>query len=137
MVRVYGGMDSHACRKAQSWMMVRGISFNFIDLQSCPIDDSLLDKWLDKFGWRGLIDKRTAAWRHYAPDLQNDPVLPDARSLLRERPEMIKMPIIQAGENWLLGWNEPNKVRLLGQIQYRLRLPEHPGLGHISFNQRE
>jgi len=117
MVRVFGGKDSGACQRALRWMEKRQISCRFFSLESIRDDRLLLDAWLNAFGWAMLIDKRTAAWRHRPLDFPGSYSQPILREFLVERPGMLKAPIIEAGEAWLLGWNAPNKVRLLGHLQ--------------------
>jgi len=116
MVNVFGGNNSSTCRRALRWMEDRDVSYRFFDLDTSPIDARLLDAWLDTFGWQMLIDKRTAGWRSQPSDLKNTLGAAEALTLLCHRPNMLKMPIIGVADIWLLGWNAPNKVRLLGQI---------------------
>ncbi len=132
MVRVFGGVDSRACRRALRWMEERGVSHRFFDMDAPRIDGQLLDAWLDTFSWQMLIDKRTAGWRNQPADLRNTFGAAEARRLLMHQPNMLKIPIIGAGDIWLLGWNAPNKVRLLGQIRHNNAMPEHYGLSNTN-----
>lgn len=93
------------------------------------MDENLLDAWLDAFGWWSLIDKRTTAWRRRPFELTINHDRSAVRELLLNRPVMLKMPIIEAGNCWLLGWNAPNKVRLLGHLQ-----DNHPIPGQYDLN---
>jgi arsenate reductase (glutaredoxin) len=123
MIRVFGWGDSRVCLRAQNWMNDRQINYRIYYLNQHPVDINLLDAWLDAFGWRNLIDKRTAAWRHRPFELSIEHDRFAVRELLLNRPIMLKMPIIEAGNCWLLGWNAPNKVRLLGHLQDNHAIP--------------
>lgn len=116
MVLVYGGSYCRICRRAMKWLAERGLSYQFIDLDGAPLEEHLIDAWIDAFGWRLLIDKRTAAWRHQPEKLKLTLDFNAARTLLLYQPGMLKRPVIMAGDIWLVGWNAPNKVRLLGQM---------------------
>jgi len=128
MIRVFGGKDGRASQRARRWMEERGISYRFFDLDAVHLDTHLLDAWLGTFGWQMLIDKRTAGWRNQSSDLKNTLGAAEVLTLLRHRPNMLKTPIIAVADTWLLGWNAPNKVRLLGQIHHNRAMPKHYGL---------
>ncbi|MSP43030.1 MAG: hypothetical protein EXR08_06650 [Alphaproteobacteria bacterium] len=97
-------------------MEKRQISCRFYSLELIRDDRFLLDAWLNAFGWAVLIDKRTAAWRHRPSGFPGGYGQPMLQEFLIDRPDMLKTPIIEAGDAWLLGWNAPNKVRLLGHL---------------------
>ncbi len=128
MVKIFGGKDSRVCRRALRWMEERGISYQYFDLEAAQIEETLLGVWIDTFGWRMLIDKRTAAWRSQPADIRNTCSAAEVRALLIRLPDMLKKPILTTGGIWLLGWNAPNKVRLLGQIRRNSAMPEHYSL---------
>ncbi len=134
MVRVFGGKNSRASQRALRWMEERGVSYRFFDLDAARIDARLLNAWFNTFGWQMLIDKRTAGWRNQSSDLKNTLGAAEALALLCHRPNMLKTPIIGVADIWLLGWNAPNKVRLLGQIppqsrNARTSWPDYPQAG--------
>lgn len=118
MVRVFGIKDSRTSLRALHWMAERGISYRFFNLDAPQIDEKLLDAWLDAFGWKMLIDKRTAGWRNQSDDFKNTLKTPNARTFLTHQPNILKTPIIGVADTWLLGWNATNKVRLLGDLQH-------------------
>lgn len=124
MVRVFGGKDGRASQRARYWMEERGISYRFFDLDAAHVDTHLLDAWLGTFGWQMLIDKRIAKWRNQSNDFKNMLGAADARAFLMHRPNMLKTPIIGVADAWLLGWNAPNKVRLLGHLHHNCAMPK-------------
>jgi hypothetical protein len=77
----------------------------------------MLAAWTDAFGWQMLIDKRTAAWRNLPPDAKGELDRDHGLSLLMQRPQLLKTPLIQTGSTHIIGWNAPNKILLLGQMQ--------------------
>lgn len=125
MVVVHGNAECRATRRALRWMDERGVLFGFIDVHFGQIEAAILKDWIDVFGWPMLIDKRTAAWRRLPPDVKQSLDYQGACALLFRQPHMLKIPIIRAGNIWLLGWNAPNKVRLLGQVTHFNNAPEH------------
>ncbi|MEQ1889233.1 MAG: ArsC/Spx/MgsR family protein [Alphaproteobacteria bacterium] len=115
MVRVYGGLACRATQRSLRWMGDRGVSHLFIDLSAGHLEKSVLRSWIDEFGWQALIDKRSAAWRHQPDNIKQALERESALAMLLHLPHMMKIPIIQAGPISMIGWNAPNKIRLLGQ----------------------
>lgn len=130
MVRVFGAADSRACHKAISWMEERGVYHQFVDMGNYPVDRIILKSWIHTFGWQSLIDKRTATWRGLPPDIKDTLSATTAGALMIRQPDMLKTPIVGIRGIWLLGWNAPNKVRLLGQIYHNRAVREHSGVNN-------
>lgn len=126
MVKIFGDAECPACLRAFQWLGERGLTYRFTSLQHCRIDDTLLDAWIEAFGWRLLIDKRNTAWRAQTQGRSQQIGPHEAREILSRHPILLKSPIIGVRDQWLLGWNARNKVRLLGLLpeDLRLTLPE-------------
>ncbi len=117
MVRLLGGRACRETQRARRWVQERGLSHQFIDIESCRLEKSLISGWIDAYGWQMLIDKRTAAWRTLPADFKQALDTDRCLALLQQRPHLLKKPLIQAGAIHLVGWNAPNKIRLLGQME--------------------
>ena len=77
----------------------------------------MLEALIDGFGWQPLIDKRTAAWRNLPAGVKQTLCRDSIQTHLLNTPFLLKTPILHAGPIWIAGWNAPNKIRLLGQLQ--------------------
>lgn len=106
---------------ALRWIKERGLSPRFYDIYTGDMDAQVLSAWIDAFGWQAVIDKRTVAWRAQPAELKYALGRDQALKLILNLPQLLKSPIIGAGDSWLLGWNAANKVRLLGNLPPRIR----------------
>lgn len=115
MVRVYGGMECRGSQKALRWLNSREIQFQYHDLRSTGLEPAELKNLITAFDWPMLIDKRIAAWRGLCAAQPTPLERQDIFTLLMQRPDLLKTPILNARGSWRLGWNAANKVHLLGQ----------------------
>ncbi|MFZ5913846.1 MAG: arsenate reductase family protein [Pseudomonadota bacterium] len=126
MVKIFGGADCRSSRRAFQWLGERGLLCHFVDFKKRGIDEAHLDAWIKDFGWRQLIDKRSVAWRTLTQGHSHQLGPREAREIISRHPALLKSPLIGVRNQWLLGWNAKNKIRLLGLLpeHHRLTLPE-------------
>src|SRR5690606_13977706 len=104
---VYGIKNCNTVKKALTWLEEKNISYQFNDYKKQGISDKEIEKWQDKALWESLINKRGTTWRKLTPEQQNAVVSPDAaKVLMKEHTSLIKRPIIDDGENILVGFDE-------------------------------
>lgn len=118
MVNIYGTAACRATQRAIKWMQNREVSYRFSDLLPDRVEKSMLEALIDSTGWQTLIDKRTAAWRNLPADVKQTLCRDSIQTHLLHSPFLLKTPILHAGPTWIVGWNAPNKIRLLGQLQH-------------------
>lgn len=117
MPRIFGSAQCRNSGVALRWARERGLSPRFYDTCTGGIDEQVVNSWIDAFGWQAVIDKRTIAWRAQASVSKHALERDQALKLILDLPQLLKSPIIAAGDAWLLGWNAANKVRLLGNLR--------------------
>lgn len=122
MIRIFGGADCPASRRAFRWLGERGLTYRFINPHISGIDDAHLDAWIAAFDWPHLIDKRSTAWRAQTQGRSQQIGPLEAKDILSRHPILLKSPLIGVRDQWLLGWNAKNKIRLLSLLPENLSL---------------
>lgn len=104
---VYGIKNCNTVKKALNWLTDHHIQFEFHDFKKLGVSDEKITSWQEKRPWESLINKRGTTWRRLSPEIQE---LADnsasARRLMRENTSVIKRPVIENGQDLLIGFDE-------------------------------
>jgi Spx/MgsR family transcriptional regulator len=104
-VTLYGIANCDKVRKARAFLDEQGIGHVFHDYRKAGVDRALLERFADAFGWEALVNRKGTTWRRL-PEPDRDAVIDkdSALALLLENPSAIKRPILNAGDQWLIGF---------------------------------
>ena len=104
---LYGIPNCDITKKAITWLNKKKISFSFHDYKQQGISKEKLNEWCDKVGLEVIFNKRSTTWRELpGPEQQNAANRQQAIRLMMEHTSIIKRPIIETGNNLLVGFNE-------------------------------
>ena len=107
MLNVYGIKNCNTVKKALDWLTANNIEFTFHDYKKEPAQDSKLIEWQSLTPWETLINKKGTTWKKLTPEQQV--VVVDeksAREALLNNNSMIKRPLIELGNEIILGFDE-------------------------------
>ena len=105
MATLYGLTTCDACRRARRWLRDHGIEHAFVDVREQPPGAADIARWIGRFGWRALLNRRSATWRTLPESERNGLDETRATALLRQYPLLLKRPILEAGSNAELGFD--------------------------------
>lgn len=104
---LYGIPNCDITRKAIAWLNKRKIGFSFHDYKQQGVSKEKLNEWCDKAGLEVIFNKRSTTWRELpGPEQQKATSRQQAVTLMMEHTSIIKRPIIETGNNLLVGFNE-------------------------------
>ena len=104
MTILYGIRNCDTMKKARSWLHTRGVSYEFHDYKVAGIDRARLERWCGQVGWETLLNRAGTTFRKL-PEAQKAPL--DERravALMLQQPSMIKRPVLEWGEQLLVGF---------------------------------
>lgn len=107
MLTVYGIPNCNTVKRARAWLEAAGIAYDFHDYKKQGTDAELLKRWIEKFGWEKVVNRAGMTWRRLSDEEKaaiTDPAA--AIKLMQEKPSVIKRPIVQDGEQVVLGFSE-------------------------------
>jgi Spx/MgsR family transcriptional regulator len=112
-LRLYGLTGCDTCRAARKWAAARGFDVSFIDLRADGVEAGRLDRWLAALGPSALVNRRSTTWRGLgaAARARADDAA-GAAGLLAAHPTLIKRPVIEAGGEVSVGFDETVRSRL-------------------------
>jgi len=115
MIVVYGIPNCDTVRKARKWLETNAMDYRFHDFRKDGLDTALAQLLLEQFGTEQLINRRGTTWRQ-VPETERTKAehLDTAITLIQANPALVKRPVIQHGDGWLLGFNENTMNALNG-----------------------
>lgn len=104
---VYGIPNCDTTKKAVTWLNKKKIVFSFHDYKQQGINKEKLNEWCNKAGWETIFNKRSTTWREL-PETEQKKVKdqPSAIKLMMGSNSIIKRPVIENGNDLIVGFNE-------------------------------
>jgi Spx/MgsR family transcriptional regulator len=107
VIKVYGITNCSTVKKARAWLDGRGISYQFVDFKKTPPNREEVARWCSKLGKDVVVNARGTTWRKLDSGTQSRAATqPGAIAVLVEYPSAIKRPIVEAGADLLIGFDE-------------------------------
>ncbi|WP_020484625.1 ArsC family reductase [Methylomonas sp. MK1] len=105
MIVVYGIKNCDSVKKARTWLEARQIAYRFHDYRIDGLDAALLQSFVDALGVDAVLNQRSTSWRQL-DDAQKSDLTPDkAVQLMLAVPTLIKRPILDNGQQLIVGFN--------------------------------
>ncbi|MEO1917694.1 MAG: Spx/MgsR family RNA polymerase-binding regulatory protein [Candidatus Thioglobus sp.] len=109
MIKMYGIKNCDTIKKAQKFLEVQGVEFEFIDFRQNPIDEQTLQNFVDALGWDKVINKRSTTYRNLSDAEKQNITL----ALTLKNPTLIKRPVLVTGSDINVGFNEKLYLSLI------------------------
>jgi arsenate reductase (glutaredoxin) len=113
-VTIYGIKACDTMKKARDWLDAHGIGYAFHDYKSAGLDRPTLQSWVDRVGWEVLLNRNGTTFRKL-PEAERTGIDRDkAMNLLLANPSMVKRPVLDLGEDLLVGFKPESWAARLG-----------------------
>lgn len=104
-MKLYGIPNCDTVKKARTWLNEHGKAHEFHDFKKQGLSAALLQGWVDQLGWQVLVNKQGTTWRKLSPEQQAAVVdASSAIALMLSQPSLIKRPVLEHGEQLLVGF---------------------------------
>jgi arsenate reductase len=104
VVTIYGIPNCDTCRKSRKWLETNSVEHRFHDLRADGLDKSVLARWAKHAGWQKLLNTRSTTWRGIPEADRQDLNEKRAIKLMLAQPTLIKRPVLDTGDEILLGF---------------------------------
>jgi Spx/MgsR family transcriptional regulator len=105
MNTLYGIKNCDTVKKARLWLEQQQIPYRFHDFRADGLDTALLQRFETALGWEAMLNRKSTSWRQLAPEQQNGLERGKTLALMLTNPTLIKRPILQTGEKFIIGFN--------------------------------
>jgi arsenate reductase len=109
---VYGIPNCDQVKKARRWFDAAQCSYRFHDLRREGISSEHIGRWLRSYSWTTLVNQKGTTWRNLdAGDRPADEA--SAVAAMLAHPTLIKRPVIEKGDEVVVGFAEARYAELL------------------------
>ena len=103
-ITLYGIKNCDTVRAARRWLEQHQIEHRFQDVRDESLSTEQLQQWLAELGSDKLVNKRSTTWKQLS-DSQRQALSDDtAVTLLLEHPTLMKRPLLDTGNERVLGF---------------------------------
>jgi len=113
MLILYGIKNCDAIKKSINWLAKNEVNFKFHDYKKDGIGTELAAEFIKQFGIEATINRRGTTWRNLSPAEKDNLDEVAAINLMMKYPSLIKRPIIQQNDDWLIGFDSQEFQSLL------------------------
>ncbi|USZ49217.1 arsenate reductase [Halomonas sp. DN3] len=106
MLTLYVIKNCDTCRKAQKALDGSDHPYQVHDLRADGVSAALLEHFLESVPVLTLLNKRSTTWRQLPDDDKNDIDANKARELMLANPTLIKRPLLDTGDDILVGYRD-------------------------------
>ena len=104
-ITIYGIKNCDTMKKARAFLDERGIAYRFHDYKAVGIDEARLERWAGKVGWERLLNRAGTTFRKLPEADQEGIDRAKAIALMLANPSMIKRPVVETGEEVMVGFS--------------------------------
>jgi arsenate reductase len=106
MIKIYGIKNCDTMKKAFTWLDKHKIAYTFHNYKTDGIEESTIEGWMKKLPLDQLINAKGTTWKNLTDKEKASIKNPKkAIALMIENTSMIKRPLVEAGKEYLLGFD--------------------------------
>lgn len=102
---LYGIPNCDTVKKARVYLDGRGVAYRFHDYKKAGVEKADLERWSKQVGWEKLLNKAGTTFKKLPDADKADIDEAKAIALMLANPSIIKRPVVEGGENLLVGFN--------------------------------
>jgi arsenate reductase len=103
-VVIHGIKACDTMKKAQAWLDVHGVAYDFHDYKKAGVTADMLRAWAGQVGWEVLLNRSGTTFRAL-PEADKQGLDQDkAIALMAAQPSMIKRPVLQTAGGLIVGF---------------------------------
>ena len=111
-MKLYGLKNCDTCRKALKWLVGRGVPVEFVDVREGKISRSDIERFITRAGWEKALNRKSTTWRELSDDEKSDIGAAKAITLIAAHPTLLKRPVIEVGDETLIGFDDSVRARM-------------------------
>jgi len=110
---LYGIPNCDTVKKARTWLAAQGREVTFHDFRKDGLERGKVEEWLKRVPADKLLNRRGTTWRKL-DTAQQARAASDLAGLLVDHPSLIKRPVIETGDDVLVGFTDTERAALKG-----------------------
>lgn len=110
---IYGIKNCDTMKKTFQWFEKHKIDYDFHDYKKLGADKNVVTKAFDAFGWEETLNRKGTTWRKLPEDVRAMMTQAKAMKIALENPSILKRPLIVAGDDMSMGFDEVELAKKL------------------------
>jgi arsenate reductase len=106
-------------KKAFAWLEGKGIAYRLHDYKKDGVPVEKAKAWIKKAGWEALVNTKGPTFRQLPSARQQGLNAARAQALMVEFPSLVRRPVIEAGNELLIGFDPDRYQELLANQPHR------------------
>lgn len=106
MLIIYGIKNCSTVKKARDWLEQHDIVYRFHDVRADGLTLEQLQNFTERVDWQLLLNRSCTSWRQLSSEQQSDLNKDKAIQLILNSPTLLKRPVLDTGEQLLVGFKE-------------------------------
>nr|WP_163501023.1 ArsC family reductase [Halomonas socia] len=106
MLTLFGIKNCDTCRRARKAMDASGVPYQYHDLREDGLSAALLEHILERVPVKTLLNTRSTTWRQLDDADKQDIDANRARELMLAHPTLLKRPLLDTGDEILVGYRD-------------------------------
>ncbi len=102
---LYGIKNCDSVKKARAWLDQQQLEYQFHDFRTDGLTATLLNDFVQRSDWQQLLNRRSTTWKELPQSARDDLDLDKACNLMLANPTLIKRPVLQTGDQLLIGFD--------------------------------
>ncbi len=113
-IAIYGIKNCNTMKKALNWLDENNVTYEFHDYKKTGADDAVLKAAFAAHGWERVINRQGMSWRKLPDHVKAGMDSAGAMRAAQDNPSLIKRPLIVAGVDIILGFDEQHYAQKFG-----------------------
>jgi Spx/MgsR family transcriptional regulator len=113
MLKLFGIKNCDTVKKARKWLESHDHDYTFHDFRSDGLNKKQVETWLEKLGNEVLINRRSTTYRGLSDKDKSCLENQGAIDLLVEHPTLIKRPVLEHNNDYMVGFKADDYEKLL------------------------
>lgn len=101
---LYGFKGCDMVRNAMKWLDANELSYRFFDYRRESLDSNVVDDWCARVGWEKVFNRNSTTFKELPERDQNGIDERRAKQMMLAETNLIKRPVLDAGDLLLLGF---------------------------------
>jgi arsenate reductase len=104
MQTLYGIKNCDTVKKARQWLDENSLVYRFHDFRADGLTQAQLIDFTARNDWSLLLNRSSTSWRQLSAEQQTDLTLEKAIALMLSTPTLIKRPVLDTGDQLIIGF---------------------------------
>lgn len=113
-VVIHGIKACDTMKKARDWLDGHGVAYGFHDYKALGVERARLEGWVKRVGWEALLNRAGTTFRKLPDADRADLDEAKAIDLMLAQPSMIKRPVLETGDDLIVGFKPEAYARAFG-----------------------